>query len=265
MVTAYLGPEGSYSHVAAQKLTPNANLLPYGNFSKVFSAVNSGEADFAVIPIENTLNGGISQNIDFLQSYGKLFAFKEYAVKIDHRLFMRGGAELKKIKRVYSHAQAIEQCSRFLRNNLPDAKLIAVPSTAAGLEMISSPEDAGIAGAHVRADGLTHSKENIADESENYTYFLLVGRGGADENVRSRRIYFSATCDNRAGALLSLLRPVYENGLNMTKIHSRPIKDRRDEYRFFIETEGDYSSEEVRFALEQVKKAAKSFKILGCY
>ncbi len=265
MTTAYLGPEGSYSHVAALEMTPEAELLACGNFSKVFSSVVAGRADCAVVPIENTLNGGIAQNIDFLQSFDGLFAFKEHAVKIDHRLFVRTGADVKKIKRVFSHAQAIEQCSRFLYKNLPEAKLIAVPSTAAGLEMITCDGDAGIAGAHMRAEGLTASDCNIADESENYTYFLLIKRGCADEKIPSRRIYFSAVCDNRAGALLSLLRPVYENGLNMTKIHSRPIKDRRDEYRFFIEAEADYFDANVRRALEEVKSGAKSFRILGCY
>lgn len=265
MTTAYLGPEGSYSHVAALEMTPEAELLACGNFSKVFASVVAGGADCAVVPIENTLNGDIAQNIDFLQSFDGLFAFKEHAVKIDHRLFVRNGADVKKIKRVFSHAQAIEQCSRFLYKNLPEAKLIAVPSTAAGLEMITCDGDAGIAGAHMRAAGLTSSDCNIADESENYTYFLLIKRGCADEKIPSRRIYFSAVCDNRAGALLSLLRPVYENGLNMTKIHSRPIKDRRDEYRFFIEAEADYSDANVRRALEEVKSGAKSFRILGCY
>lgn len=265
MITAYLGPEGSYSHVAAMKMTPEATLTAYGNFSKVFAAVQCGQADCAVVPIENTLNGGIAQNIDFLQNAEGICATEELAVKIDHRLITLAGADIKNIKRVFSHAQALEQCSRYLRETLPDAKLIAVPSTAAGLEMIKTDSDAGIIGAHIRKAGYTLSDSNIADESENYTHFLLVKRGEIDENARSRRIYFSVTCDNRAGALLNILKPVYENGLNMTKIHSRPIKDKREQYRFFIETEGDYSSAQVKRALGEVKKAANSFKLLGCY
>lgn len=265
MITAYLGPDGSYSHVAAIRMTPQATHKPCKSFAKVFSAVLSGEADCAVIPIENTLNGGIAQNIDLLQSADGLCAVEELAVKIDHRLITLAGADVKNIRRVYSHAQALEQCARYLSESLPEAELIAVTSTAAGQTMIKTPADAGIVGAHTVAEGFTLSDKNIADESENFTQFLLVKRGEAVKNAPSRKIYFSVTCKNCAGALLKLLQPVYANGLNMTKLHSRPVKGCVSEYRFFIEAEGDYSSEAVQRAVEEVKRAANSFKLLGCY
>lgn len=265
MVTAYLGPEGSYSGVAAEEMTPENALCPMASFAKVFGAVTSGAADCAVIPVENTLNGGVSQTMDLLQSSEGLAAVKESIIKIDHRLVTLAGADLKRIARVYSHPQALEQCAEYLAKNFPEAKLIASASTVAGLETISSLTDAGIVGAHTERAGYVLSRENIADDGENYTHFLLIKRGRADENARSRRVFFSVTCANRAGALLSLLQPLCANGLNMTKIHSRPIKDKREEYRFFIETEGDYSSARVKRALTTVAEAANSFKLLGCY
>ncbi|MDE6001055.1 MAG: ACT domain-containing protein [Clostridia bacterium] len=90
-------------------------------------------------------------------------------------------------------------------------------------------------------------------------------RGGAKEGTESERVYFSVTCKNRSGALLSVLNPIYAHGLNMTKIESRPIKDRPDEYAFFIEAEGNYSSAEMQAAISEIKNLANSFKLLGCY
>ena len=264
MTTAYLGPEGSYSHVAALEMTPEAELLACGNFSKVFSAVVTGGADCAVVPIENTLNGGVVQNIDLLQASDAV-AVRECTVKIDHRLATLESADLTKIKYIYSHQQALEQCGRYLTKNYPNAEVIPTFSTAAGLEKLASDEDACIAGAHIGREGIKLSEQCISDEKRNFTRFLLIRRGSVDETNKSSKIYFSLTCNNRTGALSELLLPIAANGLNMTKIESRPIKERPEEYRFFIETEGDYSSREVRKILEVVKAAAIEFKLLGCY
>lgn len=264
-VIGYLGPFGSYTSLAVTKLCPDCEKQPYKNFYEGFKRLQSGECDGIVIPIENTLNGGVLQNIDLLQSAENVYAVRECTLNIDHRLATLKGADVKKIKRIYSHAQAIEQCSKYLAKNFPSAQFVPTFSTAAGLELIKSGEEACIAGAHTYREGLQLSPENIADERRNFTHFLLVKRGSVPENAASKKIYFSVTCKNQAGALLNLLQPVCANGLNMTKIESRPIKDRPDEYRFFIETEGDYSSPQIKNTLDEVKRAANSFKLLGCY
>ena len=131
--------------------------------------------------------------------------------------------------------------------------------------MLKTEEDGAIAGSHTIRAGLTLSENNIADGDGNFTHFLLVKRGCVPENFRSQRIYFSVTCKNRAGALLDLLGCVSKKGLNMTKIESRPIKNVPDEYRFFVEIDGDYSSQEVKGAIENIKQSSNSFKLLGCY
>lgn len=261
----YLGPEGSYSHLAAKCLCGGAKLNAYASFPQVFSSLVSGRTDAIVVPIENSLNGGVLQNMDLLQSTSDVYACGQYTLKIDHRLVTLNGADKNKIKRIYSHSQALEQCARYLDENFPSAQLIPAPSTAASLEMIKTAEDAAIAGSHTVKEGLALSENNIADGDGNFTHFLLVKRGHIPEDFRSQRIYFSVTCKNRAGALMTLLECISQKGLNMTKIESRPIKNIPDEYRFFVEIDGDYSSVDVKGAIENIKLSSNSFKLLGCY
>ena len=261
----YLGPDGSYSHLAAKKLMPCAFLRAYIGFPQVFQSLISGETDAIAVPIENTLNGGVLQNLDLLQSTEGVCAVKKLTVKIDHRLATLKGADGSKIKRVYSHSQALDQCAKYLAENFPSAQLLPVQSTSASLDMIKTEEDAGIAGAHNLREGLVLSDKNIADVDNNFTHFLLVTRGEVPKETKSEHIFFSVTLNNRSGALFSLLQVVAAHELNMTKIESRPIKNAPDEYRFFIEVEGDYSADGVKNALEAIKKASNSFKLLGCY
>lgn len=260
----YLGPEGSYSFVAAKAMRPQAALVAFSSFPLVMGSLVSGNTDGTVIPIENSLNGGVMQNIDLLQYTENVCAVEEYTVKIDHRLVTVAGADLKGIKRIYSHSQALAQCAGYLYENFPSAELISTASTAASLDMLKSPSDAAIAGAHSRREGLTLSDKNIADEENNFTHFLLIRRGEVPK-LPSRRIFFSAECPNKSGALLTLLNLISAHGINMTKLQSRPIKNSPEQYRFFIEIEGDYSSSATRAALEDIKASANSFKLLGCY
>lgn len=265
MILGYLGPELSYSRLAAVKFRPIAEFKEYKTFPAMFSALKKGECDYIAVPIENSLNGGVLQNIDLLQNSKDVFAVEECVVKIEHRLATLAGADPKKITRIYSHEQALAQCALFLAENYPEAELVAAPSTSAGLKMVKSESEGAIVGAHVCEEGFTLSTYNIADESQNFTHFLLVRRGGREEGVHSKKIFISATCRHKSGALLSLLEPIREGGLNMTKIESRPIKDSPGEYRFFIEMEGDICTENAICVLKNIEKEAFELRILGCY
>lgn len=259
----YLGPQGSYSEIAARRF--GSDCVPFANFYKLVKALLCGEVACAALPIGNSLNGGVTQNIDILQQTEGIFAYAETSVKIDHRLVTLKGADLKKIKRVYSHGQALAQCARYLSENLPDAELIETPSTSACYGFIKSEEDAGIAGAGARREGFCYGEECISDEKNNYTQFLLVKKGGEELVSRSDKIYFSATCRHEAGALYNLLGVLSARGINMTKIESRPIKESVGEFRFFIEIEADCSTEKARTVLKEIKEKSLSFKLLGCY
>ena len=264
MKTGYLGPEGSYSHLAALKMTPEGEIYAYDSFPLVFRALKTGEVDCIVIPIENSINGEVTQNVDLLQSED-FVAVEECSIKIEHRLATLSGVDVRDIKRIYSHRQALDQCAKYLFDNFPDAKLIATPSTSASLDMLCSAEDGCIVGAHTNRDGITLTEKNISDYRDNETRFLKVVRGKVDESKPTEKIYISLTCPNVPGSLLKLLEKIAEHRLNMSKLQSRPIKDRAHEFAFFIEIECDYSSPEIKRAVEDIKSAALSFKMLGAY
>lgn len=264
-ITGYLGPEGTYSEIAAKYLSGGTKKVAYPSFFTLFSALVNGEVEAIVIPIENTLNGAVTQNLDLMQETENVYAACACALKIDHRLITYAGADKRNIKRVYSHGQALAQCAKYLAENFPNAKLIETPSTADCISKINDEESAGIVGAHCKAEGYELSEGNISDVEKNYTQFLYVKRGFPEEDAKSERIFFSVTCQHRAGALVDLLSVLSTRGINMTEIESRPIKDKTGEFAFFIEIEGDYAQPDVKAALQKVKAAALSFKLLGCY
>ncbi len=143
--TGYLGPEGTYSSLAANKLCADSRLIAYPSFFTLFAALKSGEVGAIVLPIENTLNGAVTQNLDLLQETEGVYAKAACAVKIEHHLITATGCDKSKIKRIYSHPQALAQCAKYLALNFPQAKLLETASTAESLDKIKSEEDACIA------------------------------------------------------------------------------------------------------------------------
>ena len=262
---SYLGPEGSYSSLAARELVPGAQGMPCGSFYAAADALERGEADCAVLPVENTLQGAVTQNLDLLYSSPDLFAVREYLLKIEHRLIAKTGTKLSDIRRVFSHEQAILQCGRFIAQKLPHAKIVYTDSTMQSVSRIQETGDAGIVGSHVRAEGLGFIGGNIADEPKNFTHFLLIKKGRGSLPDHCRLIYFAATCPHEPGALLKMLQILAVYDLNMTKIESRPIKNSPGEYNFFIEFAGDIADKNVQAALTRLAEYTKNFKLLGCY
>ncbi len=262
-----LGPSGSYSEIAAAKLSPSAKVVLYKNFPAVVNALKKGEVDEIALPIENTIQGGVLQNMDLLEREENLFAVEEYDLKIEHRLVLQAGASLEDITKIYSHPQAIGQCIEFLSEKMPFAVPMPVSSTTEGLSKAQGKNEACIVGLHTcqGLKGYSVYPANIADEKVNYTRFVLVKKGENYLNKHSRRIYFAARLLHRPGSLFRLLGVIDGYGLNMTKIESRPIKDKPGEYRFFIEIEGDYLAPEIKNALADMKKLCQYFKLLGCY
>ena len=262
---SYLGPEGSYSMLAARQLCPYAQGIPCKSFFAAVEKLKSGEADCAVLPVENTLQGAVTQNLDLLYASPDLFAVCEYVLPIEHRLIVREGTSLADIRRVYSHPQAILQCGQFLSRELPQTVTIETSSTAESLAHIVEAGDAGIVGSHMRADGFVFLGGNIADEKKNFTHFLLVKKGRASLPARSEHVYFAATCPHEPGALLKMLQILSVYDLNMTKIESRPIKNSPGTYCFFVEFKGDVADRHVRAALDRLEEYTNGFKLLGCY
>ncbi len=281
MKIAFLGPEGSYSHLAAQsflktestgeyKVNDWDECIPFRNFPEVFAAVTAGRVDGAAVPIENSLQGGILQNLDLLQESQDLYAVKETILKVDHRLIYKQGTKLSDIGRVYSHRQALDQCAAFLSKELPFASLRDVESTAFGISRAvedESGKSAAIAGAHSvnLRGGFVMSEESIADEKNNYTHFLFIKKGKETLPTESERVFFSTVCPHKPGSLLELLQVIAKYGINMTKIESRPVKNRPGDYRFFIEADCSIGSTQVRDMLAAIKEHTLECKLLGAY
>ncbi len=258
-----LGPAGSFSELAAKKFCAGYDVALFPSFKEAVDEVTSGRAEFAALPIENSLNGGVLRNLDLLERED-VFAVRELVLPIDHRLATRKGVRLEEIRYVYSHEQAIGQCAEYLARCLPKAQCIFTASTAESLEKLDAVS-AGIVGAHVRRDGVVLSRENIADNKNNYTRFMLVKRGGAPKDISSRKAFFCAVCEHRPGSLLELLDIFSRYGFNLTRIESRPVKERFGEYRFFIELEADVSDPRARNALGEAELYCRQFKLLGAY
>ena len=202
---AYLGPDGSYSMLAARQLCPQAQGLPCKSFFEAVQALREGRADSAVLPVENTLQGAVTQNLDLLYANDALYAVREFLLPIEHRLIAREGTALSEIRRIFSHQQAILQCGKFLSQNLPHAQLIYTDSTMDSLRHIERAGDAGIVGSHVRAEGFAFIGANIADEKKNFTHFLLVRKGSEHLPAHCEHVCFAATCPHEPGALLKNL------------------------------------------------------------
>lgn len=281
MKIAFLGPEGSYSHLAAKAFLQTESTgatsvndwdecIPFRNFPEVLAAVKNGRVDGAAIPIENSLQGGVSQNLDLLQAAEELYAVKECVLRIEHRLIYKEGTPFSQIGRVYSHRQALDQCAGFLDREMPFAALRETESTAFGLAKAmedDSGKSAAIAGAHAAnlRGGFVISEESISDEKNNFTHFLLIKKGQKRLPKTSERVFFSAVCPHRKGSLVALLQIIASYDINMTKIESRPVKDRPGDFRFFIEADCNIGDESVQEMLDSIRKNTLECKLLGAY
>ncbi len=281
MKIAFLGPEGSYSNLAAKEFLKTEapathcvadwdECVPFRNFSEVLAAVENGRVDAAAIPIENSIQGGVSQNLDLLQDTNGLYAVKNLTLRVDHRLVCKEGVKPSEIGRVYSHRQALDQCSGYLAKEMPFASLRETESTGFGLSRAMEDESgksAAIVGSHIEnlRVGFVMGTECISDEKNNYTHFLLIKKGRAALPQESGRVFFSAVCPHRPGSLLELLQLIAKWGINMTKIESRPVKDRPGNYRFFIEADCNIADGTVQEMLSSIEGSTLECKLLGAY
>ncbi|MBN1477934.1 prephenate dehydratase [Candidatus Sumerlaeota bacterium] len=260
----YLGPESSFSHLAAIHEFGHAmDLRPYVSISDIFHAVEKEHLDCGVVPIENSTEGIVHFTMDsFLDSPLKICS--ELLLRIRLSLLAKG--TLGKIKRVYSHPQPFRQCHRWLRENLPQAKLVEVSSTAKGSELAARTSDAASIGSVVAAEkyGLKIIAEGIEDDADNTTRFLVIspmhpGPSGDDKTS----IMF--TLRDKPGALVSVLEPLDRKGINMTNIDVRPSRRRAFDYVFFIDLEGHIEERRVADAIEQMHDHCVMVKVLGSY
>lgn len=262
---AFLGPEGTFTQEAALKHFGHAvTTLPFGAIDEVFREVESGNAHFGVVPVENSTEGVINHTLDmFMNSPLKICGEVELRV---HHYLLGKSSERKHAKRVLSHQQSLAQCREWLDANLPGVERVSVSSNAEAARLAAAAPDAlAIAGdSAARIYGLQALAANIEDNPDNTTRFLVIGNLEAAPSANDKTSLLVAG-KNQPGALARLLAPFSRLGINMTRIESRPSRRSRWEYVFFVDIDGHQKDKKVRQALAALEKEAAFLKLLGSY
>ncbi|MEO7385435.1 MAG: prephenate dehydratase [Gammaproteobacteria bacterium] len=263
----YLGPEGTFSQSAVHKhFGHSVRALPLGMIDEVFSEVESGAADFGVVPIENSTEGTVNHTLDmFLTSPLKICGEVEMRIR-QHLLGRMNGLE--KVLRVSAHPQSLAQCRGWLREFMPQAELHPASSNAEGARRARDEEGtAAIAGdAAAEVYGLGKIVADIEDRPDNTTRFLVIGRKLLDPSGKDKTsLLLSAKDTDDAGALQSLLAPLADHQINMSRIESRPSRRRKWHYVFFVDIDGHAEDVKVSAALAKLRKRTQLFRVLGSY
>ena len=265
MNIAYLGPEGTFTQAAVLKhFGHSVKTVSMASIPDVFRDVESGAANYGVVPVENSTEGVINHTLDmFLNS--PLFICGEVSLRIHHHLLSLE-KDLSTISRVYSHQQSLAQCRLWLDRNLAHAEQVTVGSNAEAARLArAEPATAAIAGEMAaelyQLKGLARS---IEDEPDNTTRFLVIGRQRANRSGEDKTTFLCAT-RNVAGGLNLLLEPLARNGISMSRIESRPSRQGNWDYVFFIDIDGHQDDPAVASAFEELKVQSKMLKILGSY
>jgi len=262
----YLGPEGTFSEQAVRKhFGHSSHGLPLSTIEEVFQEVESGDADFGVVPVENSGQGTIQITLDmFLTSNLKICG--EVELRVRQFLLSRSG-HLEDIERIYSHPQSFAQTKGWLRQNLPKAEKIAVSSNAEAARRARNSDDAaaiaGESAGHVY--GLKKViMSPIEDRDDNTTRFLVLGRQFFPTSGHDRTSVLVFIKD-QPGALFNVLSPFARHGISMNRIESRPSHQAKWEYAFFIDVAGHIEDEPMKRALKELEKHAAQVKVLGSY
>jgi chorismate mutase/prephenate dehydratase len=262
---AFLGPEATFSHLAALKKFGRATRFgPLTTIQEVFEEVEKGKYQYGVVPIENSTEGVVNVSLD-LFAETELRICGEIFLEISHDLLSKSGQRAD-IEVVYTHPQAYAQCRRWLSTHLGDIPILEVASTgAAAQKAAKNPNAAAVASAFAAPlYDLRVVEARIEDQPGNVTHFFVIGSDTPGPTGCDRTSIIFAV-DNIPGALYKTLRPLAERGLNMTRIISRPAKNEAWRYLFFVDLEGHRDDLQVAQALEEIKTISAHFKLLGSY
>jgi chorismate mutase/prephenate dehydratase len=262
---AYLGPEGTFTQQAVnQHFGHSVQALGVTGIDDVFSQVESSEADFGVVPVENSNQGIVSHTLDrFVDSNLKICGEIEMAI---HHNLLSQARSLAQIERIYSHQQSLSQCKHWIRQHLPEAECIAVSSNAEAARRVRHSPDAAAISSQSAADiyGVPVLFARIEDRPDNATRFLVIGRQLLTPSGDDKTTLLLAG-DEGPGALHSLLTPLARHSLNMSRIESRPARAGRWSYVFFIDVDGHAETEPLKTALVEMQKQASLTRVLGSY
>ncbi len=265
-VVACQGTEGAYSQIAADKMFGLEKIQYYKNFEDVFVAVRDGECEYGVLPIENSTHGTVNEVYDLMKKYS-FNIVRALKLRIKHSLLCKPGVKLEDIKEVYSHSQAIGQCSEFFKSH-PDIKAVEYKNTALAAKMVAESDRNDIAALASASCGelygLSKLSEDIQNNAYNHTRFICISKHnyifpGAD------KISLMLTLPHTPGALYNTLAKFTAEGLNLTKLESRPISGSDFEAQFYFDFEGSVYDERILKMLDALSCECESFTFLGGY
>lgn len=263
---AYQGVAGANSEQASLQFCPDAEAVGYHSFVEVFRAALSGECDYACLPVENSLAGSINQTYDLLTD-SVLHVVGEQIVRVHHNLMARPGVKLSDIRRVYSHPQALAQCQAFIEKHGFEA--ITDFDTAGAAKLLAengAAESAAIASRRAaEIYGLEILAENIEDFEFNYTRFFILGHEEMPKSPGRNKSSLVLATRHKPGSLVACLEQFPMHGINMTKIESRPRRDKPWSYLFYVDIEGHIEDDNVQRALTGLMRKAAFVKFLGSY
>jgi chorismate mutase / prephenate dehydratase len=265
MNIAYLGPEASFSHLAARlHFGTSSRFQPQQGIARVFDEVEKGAVEWGVVPVENSLEGSVNVTLDRLV-LTPLKIQAEMYLRISQCL-ISSAKSLKGIKNVYSHPQGLAQCQSWLRSQLPNAVLGEMESTAAAAQMVRGKKTAAAIGSALAAStyGLNRLAEGIEDNPSNTTRFLVIGRGEGTPTGDDKTSIIFATPDF-PGSLHQALSSFSKRKINLAKIESHPVKERMWEYFFFVDMIGHGQDKAVKSCLKELQDKTIYLKVLGSY
>ncbi len=262
---AYLGPEGTYTELAARRFFGSAcDFVACADLDEVFRSQLGGACSHAVVPVENSTEGAVARTLDLLLSQPAHLC-GEISLPIHHNLLRRGGS-LQGLRAVLAHPQALSQCRQWLDTHLPGVERRAVASNAEAARLAAQDDElAAIAGEHAAAlYGLQLAASHIQDEVGNRTRFVVLGAEAPQPCGRDRTSLILAV-PNVAGAVFQMLRPLAEHGVSMSRLESRPARSGSWEYVFYVDIEGHAGDPAVAAALDALRRDCAFFKNLGSY
>lgn len=260
------GVEGAYSQLATEKLFATPNILYFSSFENVFASIEKGLCEYGVIPLENSTAGSVNKVYDLMMNYNFKIV-RSVRVKVNHCLMAPKGVKLEDITEIYSHPQAISQCSEFLESLGKNVRVIPCENTAVASETVAKlgGTRAAICSKTCRdLYGLEIIKQAVQDKENNYTRFICISKdlkifAGAD------RTSLMAVLPHKAGSLYKLLSRFYALGINLNKLESRPLPDRDFEFMFYFDLETSVYSPQLIRLLGELPELCEEFSYLGSY
>lgn len=263
---ACAGCEGAFAHLAAERLFDLPEMMFVSNFNSVFRAINGGLCEYGVLPIENSLAGSVNAIYDLLNEHN-VSIVRSIRLKVDHSLLTHPGVKLEEIREIYSHQQAISQCSEFL-STLKDVRVIAVENTAEAARMVAMSGDKTKASLSSRLCAELYQlqvlKNAVQNRDNNYTRFICIAKqpqiySGAN------RTSIMMVIPHRPGSLFRILSRFNATGVNLVKLESRLIPEREFEYRFYFDIEASVYSSEFQSLMCELNTSGEQFKYFGTY